>query len=293
MNKFILILVATLFISCASKDENSHPIGTENSVIDTATIVDSLLASRHKAKQTNILSKRFPSLSRDQAIEIQLAMLQQELDAGARQIGWKMGGTATDDSASYDPMFGYMLDSNLIAKDSLISINNFPAGQVMVEGEIGFVMGRDFKEGAQSLEELKSGIDHIINAVEFAQDIATPVRGKPDTKTINHTLAAGMGHAGVILGSGQANLDDIQLNSETARCFINGDKKAEGVASNIYGGPLNALYSLVNMLPKYGRYLKKGDIIITGSVYDNPSVDSTSRVRVEFSSLGSINFRLQ
>jgi 2-keto-4-pentenoate hydratase len=140
---------------------------------------------------------------------------------------------------------------------------------------------------------VENGIDHVINAVEFAQDMALATQGNPETKTINHTLAAGMGHAGVIVGSGRAEIGEIQLNSETARCVIDGQEVAAGSGSNIYGGPLNALYSLVNMLPEYGKYLKEGDIVITGSVYDNPTIDSRSDVRVEFSSLGTINFRMR
>ena len=69
-----------------------------------------------------------------------MRMLDKELAAGARLIGWKMGGTITKEEASYDPTFGYMLDTNVIKADSVISNKDFPGGKVAVEGEIGFVM---------------------------------------------------------------------------------------------------------------------------------------------------------
>ena len=220
-------------------------------------------------------------------------MLEQELATGARQIGWKMGGTVTADSASYDPMFGYMLDANLIEEDSVVSGKNFPGGQVMVEGEIGFVMKEDFKNGVTSMEELKAGIDYVVNAVEFAQSIAIPINKNQETMNINHIMASGMGQAGIIVGSGKANIEEFDMENETVKCFINDDLVAEGIASNIYGTPLNALYSLANILPKQGTFLKKGDIVITGSLYQNPTIDSTCNVRLEFESLGAINFSME
>jgi 2-keto-4-pentenoate hydratase len=288
---FISIIALLIFFSC-TKEESSDKI-SEASNISTSKVVDSLLQARHQAEQTNILSRKLPEISREQAIAIQLATLGKELDSGAQLVGWKMGGTITDDSASYDPMFGYILDSNVIEQDSVLSASNFPGNQTMVEGEIGFVMARDFKNGAKSLEELKSGIDHIVNAIEFAQDIAIPVNGDPSTKNINHVLASGLGQAGFILGSGNAAVRDFDMKNETVKCFINDSLAAEGVSSNVYGGPLEALYSLANLLPEYDRYLKKGDVVITGSLYENPTIDSRANVEVAFGTLGTINFSMK
>lgn len=283
------ILVLFCCLSCTkSNKESLSEIGVNE--IGTERIVDSLLYYKHRTEQTDILSQRLPEMSQEQAISIQLVTLRKELASGAQLIGWKMGGTVTNESEKYNPLFGYILDSNVIEEDSVISLENFPGNRTMVEGEIGFVMRKDFPNGASSIEELKKGIDYVVNAVEFAQDIAIPVRGKPDTKNINHTLAAGMGQAGFMLGTGQAEVGAFNMKNEVARCFINDSLSAEGISTNVYGGPLNALYSLTNMLPKYGRYLRKGDIIITGSLYENPTINSAAKVQVVFSTLGTINF---
>lgn len=292
--KKIPIALMALIVSLGCTVDKRDSADTSNGIdTETEMVVDSLLYFRHHSGETDILSRRFPDISRNKAIAIQLAMLEKELEAGARQIGWKMAGTVADDSANYDPMFGYVLDSNVIEEDSLLSTKNFPGGRVMVEGEIGFVMNRNFKNGADSIEEVKEGVDYVINAVEFAQATAIPVNGDPATLNINHILASGMGHTGLMPGSGRSDIQEFDMENETVQCFIDGQLVAEGVSSNVYGGPLNALYSLVNMLPKYGTYLKKGDIVVTGSVYDNPTIDGTANVRLEFSSLGSIHFRMK
>ena len=302
MNK-LLIIVLILFgmAGCkgkgdaASKDSGNAetPVETQDLASLRGMLMDSLIFFRHNYQLTDILSRYLPDITRENAAEIQLGMLEKELAGGARQIGWKMGGTVTADSASYDPLFGYILDANLIKEDSVVSAKNFPGGKVAVEGEIGFVMKMDFKNGAKSMEELKAGIDYVVNTVEFAQSIAIPINENEETMNINHIMACGTGQAGIIVGAGKADIKTFDMENETVKCFINDELVAEGISSNVYGTPLNALYSLVNMLPEHGTYLKKGDIVVTGSLYENPIIDSTSSVRLEFSSLGAIGFSME
>jgi len=287
------LIIPLILLGCSQNKSTDEQETTQVAPDNTETLVDSLLYFRHQSETSDILSRHLPDISREKAIEIQLAMLEKEMAAGAQQIGWKMGGTVTDDSASYDPVFGYVLDKHQVQAGGTVAPGDFPGGQVMVEGEVGFVLGKDFQNGAASLEELKAGIDYVVGAVEFAQAIAVPVAGKPESQNINHVLASGMGHAGIIVGSEQISLDEFDMESETVTCYIDGEVAAEGVATNVFRSPLHALYSLVNMLPKYGTYLKKGDVVVTGSLYQNPTIDGTADVRLEFSTLGEITFSME
>ncbi len=292
MYRFLLaLLLSILFVACSSSSDNTSPPANSNP--DLAVLADSLLAARHTWQRTDILSRKLPDITREQAFSLQLAMLQKELRAGHKVIGYKMGGTAVPDERSYDPIFGYMLDANLIAEDSVVSAAHFPGGSVMVEAEIGFRMKQDFPQGASSLEELKAGVDYVFNAVEFAQSLSMPVGGNAETMNLNHTLASGMGHAGVIVGQGRADVNTFDFEQESVSCYINGEEKASGISSNVYGTPLNALYSLVNLLPTQGLFLKKGDIVVSGSLYTNPVIHSTSTVQLKFKTLGEIDFQMR
>ena len=285
----LLILMGFACQPTASSEEAANEIAPD----DTALLVDSLLYFRHQHQTTDIVSRYRPDLTREQAIALQLAMLERELAAGAHLVGWKMGGTVTDDSASYDPVFGYILDRNLIEEDSTVAAEHFPAGQVMVEGELGFVLSKDFPSGVASVEALKDGIDYVVGAVEFAQATAVPHPDDTAPLPIDYVLAAGMGQAGTIINDQPLSLEEIDIGNETVVCFINGEKVAEGSATRVYQGPLHALYSLANLLPEHGQHLKKGDLVITGSLYDNPTIDSTSQVRLEYSQLGTITFEMK
>ena len=287
----IALLIAA--IACDS-NQNTASTETETSVPDqTAMLVHSLLYFRQRAEKTDLLSRHLPNITREQAIELQLGMLEKELAAGKKLVGWKMGGTVTDDPAKYDPLFGYILDSYMVEEGSTVAAEDFPGGQTMVEGEVGFVLNKDFENGAPSMEALTAGVDRVISAVEFAQATAIPVPGDTVPLPIDYVLATGMGQAGTLIGSGTVSLSDFNAENETVKCFVDDELVAEGNASRIYEGPLSALYSLANMLPEYGYHLKKGDVVITGSLYDNPTIDSQCQVRLEYSNLGTINFSME
>ena len=286
-------LLLGLVIACQPNPSSTEPPAAEAAPDNTAMLVDSLLYFRHHHQTTDLLSRYRPDLTREQAVEIQLAMLERELASGAQLVGWKMAGTITDDSASYDPLFGYILDRNIIEEDSTVRAEHFPGGQVMVEGEVGFVLNRDFPRGVSSIADLTAGIDHVVSAVELAQATAVPRPGDAPPLPIDYVFASGMGQAGTLLGQGTLDAEALEAENETVACFINGKKVAEGSTARVYRGPLRALYSLANMLPKYGTYLRQGDVVLTGSLYDNPTIDRTSQVRLEYRRLGTITFNMQ
>jgi 2-oxo-hept-3-ene-1,7-dioate hydratase len=293
MNNSLLLFCAIFLLTFCKTPEKKTIEELAIKVVPMDMLANSILEARKSFKQTDLLSRELPNISRDQAFTIQLKMLEKELASGKKLVGYKMGGTAVPDSANFDPVFGYMLNSNVIEEDSTVLAKNFPGGDVMVEAEIGFKISKDFPNGAISIDELKAGIDYVFGAVEFAKAIAVPIGEDTETMNTNHIIASGTGHAGLIIGSGRASIEDFNLDNESVSCLINGEGKAEGISSNIYGNPLNALISLANLLPTYGKFLKKGDVVIAGSLYANPTISSTSDVLLKFSSLGEIHFSMK
>lgn len=274
--------------SCNSSNSTEQAAEQEVVALTTAELADSIRYLRRNFLQSDFLSAEKPNLSREEAFAIQLEMLDQEVAEGAQVVGWKMGGTATADAAAFDPIFGYILDRYVSSPGSELDSEDFPGGSILIEGEIGFVIKDDLKQGVASKEELLAHIDHVTGAIELAKGTAIPPGDAP--LDINYVLATGMGQVGTIKGTTEVSPEDFDFENETVKCYVNDSLVAEGKASNIYGNPLNALYELANLLPTQNRYLKAGDLVITGSVYQNPTVEGPAEVRVAFSSLGTISF---
>jgi 2-keto-4-pentenoate hydratase len=102
-----------------------------------------------------------------------------------------------------------------------------------------------------------------------------------------------LSHGGAILGSVLVAPEDIDLTAETARATVNGELKAEGTSAYIMNqDPLGVAHWLANELPKHGLYLRKGDYILTGSLYENPTIVAGDKAMVSFQNLGQISIAL-
>ena len=95
MNKLPFIVI-TLFMLASCGGKNNGSSTTEKNEVETQDfaslpemLVDSLLHFRHHHLRTDILSRHLPDITREKASDIQLGMLEKELAAGKRQIGWK------------------------------------------------------------------------------------------------------------------------------------------------------------------------------------------------------------
>jgi 2-keto-4-pentenoate hydratase len=289
-NLFLLLIIACL-TSCTSPKKKKTDTTNNSSIgmISNERIVDSILMARHNHVQTAILSTDLPDLKKSEAYDIQLAMLEKELKAGAKQIGWKLGGTATDDAAKFDPSYGYILNSNIVEEGGTIPVSHFPGGSVVVEAEVGFVMKNDLVKEVTSMKELINNIDYVVGGIEIAQ--ATAISPNETPLDLNYVIASGMGHVAAIKGNVEVAAEDFDFENESAKCFINDKLVAEGISSNIYGSPLNALYHIANRLLEKDQHIKAGDLIITGSIFINPVLNEKANVRVEFSTLGTLTFK--
>jgi 2-keto-4-pentenoate hydratase len=287
----VTLVSLAILLQCTAKKptDNTDENGTSYSLIHE--IVDSLYEAKSAKKLSNILPRRLPNLSRDSAYTIQSLLFAREFaDTKAAQIGWKMGGTNAQDSTHYNQMYGYITTRSDIPKDSVLMLHGYPA-DVSAEAEVAFKIKKDLPNGAHDLDELRQAIDYVFGASEIISPTSIPLQGDSATLTVNQVLASNLAHQGIIQGDRHLPIEEFDLMGETVKCYINDELAAEGQAKNIYGNPLGVLLWLSNNLPKHGNYLRAGDIVITGSMYQNPVLNNTGIVRLEFSTLGNIEFQ--
>lgn len=251
-------------------------------------IAGELIQARSHARTTTILSM-LPEMGRNAAYQVQLEALRiQELN-GEHLIGWKMGGTRiTDAGASPDPSFAYILRSDSLDDGAALSAARYVAGDVLVEAEIAFVMGKDLAGTSHSEEAVRDAVAAVAGAIELI-DIRIIAGEDDEAPSMNHMIAANLSLAGVILTETRLPLASIDVVSETAVVHVDGVKAASGQGNQIMGrSPIDALVWIANALPTEGRMLRAGDVVITGSLYDNPVLTSGRSATVTFSSLGEL-----
>jgi 2-keto-4-pentenoate hydratase len=79
-------------------------------------------------------------------------------------------------------------------------------------------------------------------------------------------VAGKVRNAGVVLGAPVNDWRRLDLARVTSRLTINGREIGSGKGSDVMGNPLNALSWLADKLATVGTPLRRGMIVMTGSI---------------------------
>lgn len=220
----------------------------------------------------------FGKLSIDQSYAIQLGLIERRLADGERQIGWKVGLTAPAIQRQFgfhEPVFGCVLDSK-------------PSGHVFApadliapgfESELCMRLRADLS-GTISLDQARAAIDVVYPSLEIIE-----TRG-PFTDQIALALADNAQQKTVILGAPAAL--PAELTAIEATVSINGQQMATGSGDAVLGNPLSSVVWLAVKLGAYGRSLKAGEIVMTGSFTRQFPIAPGDEIETVFSGLGAV-----
>jgi 2-keto-4-pentenoate hydratase len=223
----------------------------------------------------------FDRLNLDEVYRIQLGLIDRRVAAGERQIGWKVGLTAKaiqEQFGFHEPVFGCVLETtpsgHVFAPGSLI--------QPGFECELCMRLSHDLPAGAD-LAAARAAVDQVCPALEIIE-----TRG-PATQ-IPLMLADNAQQKTCVLGA-PVRLPEM-LPTIVCTVRINDALAATGTGDAVLGNPLNSLVWLATKLPQYGRALRAGDIVMTGSFTRQFPILAGDRVQVAFSGVGVVETRM-
>ncbi|MDR3534148.1 MAG: fumarylacetoacetate hydrolase family protein [Rhodopila sp.] len=249
-----------------------------------STTNDSLIETFWQARQQGIYFPPawFGKLTIDQAYRVQLGLIDRRCAAGERQIGWKVGLTAPaiqQQFGFHEPVFGCVLDSkpsgHVFAPADLISPG--------FENELCMRLRTDLS-GTIDLDEARAAIDVVYPSLEIIE-----TRG-PFTEQIALALADNAQQKTVILGS-PASLP-ADLTTIEARVSINGQQVATGTGDAVLGNPLNSIVWLAAKLGSYGRHLRAGEIVMTGSLTRQFPIAPGDKIETIFTGVGAVGMAM-
>jgi 2-keto-4-pentenoate hydratase len=221
----------------------------------------------------------FNRLSLDEAYRIQLALIDRRCAAGEKQIGWKVGLTSKaiqQQFGFHEPCFGTILETRP-------SGHVFTAGELIRPGfetEICVRLGRALA-GEVSPEEVKAAVAAVYPSFEIIE-----TRGDPGQIAL--MLADNAQQRSIILGDPVSLTPTLQLDQVEARVELNGSVVASGVGSAVLDHPLNSVAWLAHKLSEYGRSLRAGEVVMTGSLVRQFPLAPGDRARASFSGIGSV-----
>ena len=207
----------------------------------------------------------------------QLALREQVLESGARNIGWKVGfgaPAALELMRITAPLLGYLTDTTVFDSGATFNTGGWTPG--VVEFEVAVWMGSDVDAGADE-SEAAAAVAAVGPAIEVA-DVDLPVG--PDG--ISDIMAGDIFHRGVIFGARDEGRAGLDISGLTAHITLDDEQIATVTELEAITGPYPWIVSTVaSTLASSGERLRAGDVIITGLVIPPVSVDDADRFTFE------------
>ena len=221
----------------------------------------------------------FDKLTLDQAYAIQLALIDRRVANGEKHIGWKVGLTAKpiqEQFGFHEPVFGCILES-------VPSGSTLKAAELIAPGfesELCLRMGAGLS-GTVSMDQARAAVAGVHPSLEIIE-----TRGDLSAQ-IGLAMADNAQQKTVVLGDA-VPLADKALDQVACTVRINNTVAAEGTGAAVLGNPLNSVVWLAGKLKEFGRAIRPGDIILSGSFVRQFPLAAGDDVRVDYTGIGAV-----
>jgi 2-keto-4-pentenoate hydratase len=160
-------------------------------------------------------------------------------------------------------------------------------GRLGLEFEIAVRIKSDIPPSATTSAAVAPHIDGICAAIEIVDDRAADY-GQLDVKSL---VADNSWNGGVVLSSFSSKWPDLE--SMLGKAAQNGTPVGEGHGRDILGHPFNSVAWLNAQLASRGGGLRKGQIVMTGSVMKTVFPTEPADFHFEFAGLGAVEVHVR
>lgn len=241
--------------------------------------------NRLETNNPDVITKWAERLTREEGYQIQLELSDRLADVGNSRAGWKVATISKilqEQLGSSEPFFGSVRKKTVFEKGYELPMSRYLGPHV--ETEICFKVAQGI-ETAYTAEDVRKAVECCYPAFELIEK-RLPVRGR------GTGLADNAEHKAIVLGAPVKVTPGLALNQETATLRINDHEMGIGSGSAILGDPINSIVWLNNKLREFGRNLKPGELVMTGSIIRQHPLQSGDRVSATFSTLGEVFIRV-
>lgn len=250
--------------------EPSAGVKPTNSKYHSAMIVDDNMIARRIMDAVNSgkaiapisgLSKQ--KISMDEAYRIQGAFDRYMQQKFGSITGYKMAYASKASQEKWGipaPVSGTFFKKQQIPSGGSVKAGSFI--NFHIESEIAFTLKKDIKKPIKNVKDLMP----YLKSVHVGLDVPDLRfdRSKGDV-TVADVIAMSCGTHTYVMGKG---VNPKKVDYSKMHVTLKRDKKLvyEGKASNVLGDPRESLRMLANRLIKSGNHLRRGQVVLTGSV---------------------------
>jgi 2-keto-4-pentenoate hydratase len=201
-------------------------------------------------------------------------------------VGYKIGCTTPVMQSHLsigEPCAGTLRASTVVQGPAELRFADFHAPGV--ECELAVRMGSDLpkRERPYGQEDAAAAVDAVMAAIEVVDNRYRDLWNMG----IWSLVADDFVNAGAVLGPPVALERLGDLGTVVGSLSVDGREVGRGHGRDVLGHPLAALAWLTNTLPDHGRTLKRGDVVLLGSVVQVAWLDGPGRISAAFDRLGA------
>ena len=233
------------------------------------------------------LTETEPQLSLPDAYDVQWALRERRLAAGARLTGLKMGLTSRAKMKQMSvatPIYGFLLDEYSTPADSELSLGKLIHPRI--EPEVALVTRRTLQGPGCTLAHALAAIDFVIPALEIIDSRYADF--KFDLPSV---VADNASSAHYVVGGCARRIDAIDLRTLGVVLEKNGEGVAFGAGAAVLGHPALSLGMLANLLAEREQVIPEGTYVMTGGVTEAIAVKAGDHVLARLQGLGSVSVR--
>jgi 2-keto-4-pentenoate hydratase len=255
---------------------------------DAAKALEMLVAARATGQPCPPVRGLLPDGDADAAYAVQSSWVADQIAAGARVVGRKIGLTNPVVQAQFGvdrPDFGVLFDGMACAPGT--PIDGARTLQPKIEAEIAFVLAEDLTGAIIGPAEVAAATAYVVAALEIVDSrIAGWDIGIVDTIADN-------GSSGLfVLGDRRQELGHLDL-AECAMTLRRGGAGGEvvstGTGASILGHPLAAVAWLATAVRDHGRPLRAGEVVLSGSLGPMVPVTPGDAFHADISGVGHVS----
>jgi len=232
------------------------------------------------------------------AYDVQDALVALRMKAwGCRLAGYKIALTtpAMRKFVGYDnSIAGHVLAAHVVPSPATMRVADF--GRLGFECELAFLITEDLPPAAEPVDRARvsSVIGAVAPAFELVDDRNADYTafGKDDGTTMLSLAADNAWNRGVVLGEWRIDWQAIDLAAVHGVLQINGEDAGEGWGRDVLGHPLDAMVWIARHLHQRGRTLRKGELVITGSLITSKFPKPGDSVRFSAAGVGEVSMRI-
>ncbi len=248
---------------------------------------DELYQALIERKAVDPLTDREPSITIEDAYQIQLRMIQRRVDAGETVVGKKIGVTSKivmDMLKVNQPDFGQMTSGMVFNEGEPIRTDTMIAPRA--EAEVAFVLKNDLMGPGVTAADVLRATDCVMPCFEIVDS-----RIKDWKIKIQDTVADNASCGVLTLGGQRKSPRQLDLALAGMVLDKNGEVISTSTGAAVQGSPVNAVAWLANTLGRLGIGLKAGEVILSGSQSPLVPVKAGDSLSCSVGGLGSTSVR--